>query len=204
MERHEFSSYDHYQNAQIRLVRKKLKKEPDRCWVSIEILERIASLRLESHPVPSLGVCHGVRTGRELEMFEKVFGGGKWLGTEITPELCDGISVFNRDFSDPWSDIQGKADLVYSNSLDHARDPQQAILVWGDQLSPEGWLCVEWSPWHGKLGQRGNLADCFAASRDEYRMLLSGSLRLVEEIEMEFLSKRGNPYSRVVFIVEKG
>jgi len=114
------------------------------------------------------GLCHGVRYGRELSVFEHQFPKSIWTGTECWGPLCDGRRIIEADFNETRSEWSGAFDLVYSNAFDHVYDPEQTAQVWMDQVADGGRLLIEWSIWSNKLGTRGNRADCFAANLDEY------------------------------------
>ena len=161
----EFSSYQEYLDAQTTLTRLKVAK-PGRPRVFTSPMVAHAIYRyLESRGAAAREcLCHGVRTGLELDLFESILG-GSWIGTEITPELCDERWLYCWDFSHPMPEWLGRFDLVYSNSFDHSRTPEATAAVWLEQLNSQGTLFVEWSPWHDKLGRYWK-ADCFAATKD--------------------------------------
>lgn len=203
MERHKFKSHSKYEKQQKILTRKKMKKvENGRsapCFTRPCVIQAIH--RAHKTPV-SLAVCHGVRYGFEIDMFKESFGGsGDWFGTEITPELCDGEKIICCDFSKEQPEWKGKVDLMYSNSFDHSRRPRKTIKTWANHLTPgSGRLYVEWTQWHEKLGKRGNRADCFAASREEYREMFK-PLGVLEELEVDDITRKGNPYVHVIFVI---
>jgi len=195
-ERHEFDSYDDYIEAQIRLTRRKLAKPNARCFTTVGTVRTIAGhySGLDSSPQSVRGLCHGVRRGEEVKLFGRWIPGA-WIGTEITPELCDGVVIVHEDFSIPRPEWLGQFDVIYSNSLDHSPEPRMTVRAWLSCLSPRGRLYVEWTPWHARLGRNGWTADCFAAGEEEYAKLLDSAGRLETR-----LSVTGEP--RTIFVAK--
>lgn len=198
----EFATYQEYFDAQVTLTRHKLAKAGrSKVFTSPAVACAIHRF-LESHGKRAGDcLCHGVRTGLELDLFESILG-GSWIGTEITPELCDERWLYHWDFSQPRPEWLGRFDLVYSNSFDHSRTPEATAAVWLNQLNSQGTLFVEWTEWHCKLGRYWK-ADCFAATKDEYGMLFDAVGRLVDVIEIRDADAQGNRVDRVLFAMDK-
>lgn len=197
MEQYKFDSYESYLKAQRKVTFKNMKKSEMPCFTSPKVVDAIRDIHIS--PV-EFGLCHGCRDGQELTLFENRLG-GNWIGTEIVEELCDNLRIIHHDFSNIRNDWIGKFDVIYSNSLDHARDPFRTLKAWVACLSDRGSLYVEWTSWHGRLGIKGNRADCFAATDVEYEQLLSSAGRIISKIEIEDVSRRGIPFIRKVFKV---
>lgn len=178
MRLHGFSSEEEYIRYQTKVTQRKFKNKRPVCYTHINVINRIRESGFLV-PVP-VGLCHGVRTGDELDYWERVFG-GSWTGSEITPELCDGVRIIEHDFRKTKKEWEGSFDVVYSNSLDHSSEPFKTVKVWANQLKNEdSFLCVEWSKWSNAF-RSNNKADAFAASLQEYVDLLS-TVGRVEEI----------------------
>lgn len=193
MKQHEFKTYADYVNAQTSLTRRKFRNKVPDCYTKPDVIIEIARDFLPcASPV---GICHGVRTGEELDLFEQTIPNGKWIGTEITEELCDGQRIICHDMGKPLPD---KYDLVYSNALDHARDPEETASVWLDQLTFRGTLYVEWSKWSNVFRTRLT-ADCFAASLDEYAELFQRVGGRVNHI----LVVPHSTFTRYVLVIQK-
>ena len=124
--------------------------------------------------------------------------GGEWIGTEITKELCDGQKIIHADFSVPQSAWIGKFDMIYTNSLDHARYPWKTIKVWVSSLSETGRLYVEWTRWHSWLGKKdtSSIADCFAATDWEYLGLFQQAAKVEDVITIQEVK-----FDRRIFVV---
>ena len=197
----EFESDKDYIKAQRAVTLRKIERA--RVLVSVKTVNAI--WHHFYMPTVFKGLCHGVRQGGELALFESKFGGGDWIGTEIVEELCDGERIIHANFSDPpRPEWLGHFDIIYSNSLDHARDPLETVKTWLTCLVPNGFLYIEWTRWHSKIGNRGNRADCFAATEEEYLSLLekAGSVDVDNVIEFQDQGSRGGSFKRVIFPVQ--
>lgn len=197
MDQHEFSSHRKYVQAQRRVTLSKIKKPINRVFTSQKVVDAIYKHYQNRLAFVLSGMCHGVRKGQELDLFESVFPVAHWIGTEIVEELCDGERVVFADFSEDRKEWQGAFDLIYTNSFDHARYPEETLNTWMGQLRSGGCLYIEWTRWHAKLGRRQNRADCFAAERDDYHAMFANVGR-VDEIEIQ-----EDRFKRVIFAVHK-
>lgn len=171
MKQYTFETKQDYETHQIQTTTRKTKRGKANLSTTQGTIQAICG-RLRSEIAIGFGLCHGVRSGEELELFQR-FAGGLWLGTELHPDYCDGLSIIQHNFSDSKPEWMKKFDCVYSNSLDHAQNPKQTLRVWLSQLSENGVLVLEWHKYQGRLSVKGK-ADCFAASLQEYRGLISG------------------------------
>jgi len=149
------------------------------------------------------GICHGARDGVEVREFQRVFPTAKFIGTDLFPysskEKRD--RVFKRkhpvkrwDFSRVSKEWMGAFDLIYSNSLDHARDPIQTLGVWIEQLKADGCLFLAWNIRHTKTGG----GDCFGAALYEYMELANcvGKLLDLLYVNMQHIPARINKRKR--------
>lgn len=167
MERHTFKKHARYVNAQQTITRRRLSRDVVRCFTNPTVVGLICKHRSEI-PFVGRGLCQGVRLGQEVDMFNEALPDFEWIGTEITPECCDGKKIIEHDFTQCQPEWIGEFDAIYTNSFDHARDPFKVGRIWMSYLNAHGRLYIEWTPWHDKIGRRGNKADCFAASLGEY------------------------------------
>lgn len=178
MQQHTFATYDDYVAAQRELTLRKIERPDLRCFMQPAVAGAIAEdwHKNAGMPVSLVGCCHGVRRGEELDLLAVRFDvGAGWyfIGTEITPELCDDGRIICADFQHPLPNRWPQFDLIYSNSFDHASRPDATAALWVSQLSLTGLLYVEWTPWHNRLGGEWKKADCLAASLDEYIAIFS-------------------------------
>lgn len=107
----------------------------DRIWVQDFDIEYIAiSMRSKAIDVKSV-LCHGTRNGAEQRYFKKFFPNLKEvIGTEIAPTAKDFEDTIRHDFQKVHDQLIGRFDIVYSNSLDHSRNPLETLKIWGNQL----------------------------------------------------------------------
>ncbi len=201
MKCYEFKNYDEYIQAQLKITRRKVKVEVEGDGI-LFLSDKSVNAIYDHHKTEvKNAICHGVRKGRELEMFEGKFS-GKWIGTEIVPEICDGERILHRDFNKIYDEWIGYFDIIYTNSYDHAKDPWKTIKVWLACLSKTGRLYIEWTIWHNKLGNYGNRADCFAASVHEYREIFEKAGKVEDILIVPDISKkRGFKFNRHIFVV---
>ncbi len=197
MEQHEFQTDRQYLRAQRGVTLQKIKKPFNKVFTSKKTVAEIYHHNCDKSEFSvDKGLCHGVRNGGELDLFEGEFG-VDWIGTEIVKELCDGRRIIQADFSKYREEWLGAFGLIYSNSFDHARCPEETLEVWLKQLKTEGWLYIEWTRWHAKLGTGRNKADCFAAERKEYRKMFEAVCGHVDEIEVQ-----EKKFVRVIFAMQ--
>lgn len=199
MQSHSFKSHDDYIETQIRLTRKKIDiGYANHCFTS----EKVTNAIHKYHKAEvKYGMCHGVRKGSELDMFDEKFS-GEWIGTEITPEICDGERILHRDFNKVDNNWIGNFDVIHSNSFDHSNNPWITIKAWLACLSETGRLYVEWTRWHDKLGKGGiNRADCFAASSEEYRDIFEKAGKVEDVLLIPDRGRKKNKFTRHIFVI---
>jgi len=142
------------------------------------------------------GVCHGARNGLECDQFREHLIPISCFGTDIEPysgrsgdpENRGESEVIKWDFSMQRSEWIKSFDFVYSNSLDHARDPVVALNIWSDQLVKYGIMFIQWAPGDSEVGG----GDCFGASLYEYIFMMNG----IEGLKVEDLIYVNVPYER--------
>ncbi|MDR5652075.1 class I SAM-dependent methyltransferase [Ruixingdingia sedimenti] len=94
------------------------------------------------------GLCHGVRRGKEQGWFRRRLKGAEVIGTDISETATQFPNTVQWDFHDPNPEWAGRADFVYTNSWDHAFDPERAFNAWVDALRPGGLLLLDHTPGH--------------------------------------------------------
>jgi SAM-dependent methyltransferase len=147
MRLYEYNSYADYVAAQ----REAHERKKTSVWVQPDVIDIIASRYHEAQMI----LCHGVRTGAEVLMFSERLPAATVIGTEIgkRPDNPQPYIVYEWDFHEQCDKWDGVFDIVYSNSFDHAYDPDKALSVWTDQLRPGGVLIIEWA--ERVAGKRG-------------------------------------------------
>lgn len=157
--RHDYAGgYEEYRAAQIAGNRR---HQDDRtpAWADPETLGAIAS-DLEANGLGQSGICHGARTGYEVEWLRERLGGDV-IGTDIADTAAAIPNMETWDFHDERPEWRGRFDFVYTNALDHAFDPAKALRVWAGQVVPQGRIYVEHTMSHAP--QAANATDPFGA-----------------------------------------
>lgn len=157
-----FNTYESY----VRMQEITDRKKSDRTSVTEQDVDQIVDWFVKNGIKVKRVLCHGARNGQEVDWFAAKFWASAW-GTDILPR--DHPRVLKWDFHEQGNRWRGNFDLVYSNSLDHAHDPELAVRTWIDQLTSGGKLCVQWSHW----STRAVMGDCFGAQFEDYLMLLN-------------------------------
>jgi hypothetical protein len=195
MKIHDYGSYAAYVKTQEASNIRKLNS----LWVSDQEIDLISNYIKDRIATPKLGICHGVRKGYEVSRFRKNLGIDV-IGTDISKTANDFENVIQWDFHKVKQEWLNSVDFVYSNSLDHSYDPHTCLKAWLSCLA-EGGLCfIHWGVGHGKITTE--TGDCFAASRDEYREMLSQHAHIRDEIRINN-EDRKRDYS-VIFVLTKG
>lgn len=126
------------------------------------------------------GICHGVRTGIEIDWFREYLPGWEVIGSEIGIGLHK--YTYRWDFNKINPDWIKKFDFIYTNAFDHVYDPEKTLTVWVDQLKSRGILIIEHSSGHEKATK----LDPLGATVDDIEIMLSkyGKLKDVKIIKM--------------------
>ena len=163
MTQHHYPDADAYRAAQVEGNARKI----HRVWALEENIRWLAE-----NVVPDgarVGICHGTRTGREAAWFGDALPGCHVMGTDIGPSAETAYHTIRHDFHEPIPGIVGCMDFVYSNSHDHARDPERALRTWLAQLRPGGVLILEHTDYHEQITDY----NCWAISADDLVDFLS-------------------------------
>jgi len=175
-----FETYEEYVEAQ----RKTLERRGSGPYFTDMEIEKICDWideqqsrfhRKRTWTEPKKGICHGARNGLEADEFKKHFKDADIFGTDLFPfsGRSAGIrgtsNVIEWDFSKQKPEWVNNFDFVYSNSLDHVRDPIQVLNVWLEQLKSNGHMFLQWSKGNTKVKQ----GDCFGSTLWEVMDLLN-------------------------------
>lgn len=171
---HEYPDYETYKAVQVSGNKLKLGMQ----HVKESHISRLAAyLNDQAMKVP-FGICHGTRQGREQAWFRKHLKGRvNVIGTEISDTADQFPHTVQWDFHEPNPEWEGKAALVYSNSWDHAYDPEKAFGNWIDMLNSGGVLMLDYTPGH--TPRSANALDPFGITLEA----------LVELLKREFSDK---------------
>ncbi len=133
---YKYQTYEDYVDSQKKANRKKA----SRVWAREKYIRRIAGM-LTLHS-PKKGICHGVRTGAEVDWFTKYLPDCDVAGTDIGYSQNPKVACW--DFNKGNINWHKRLDFVYSNSFDHAYDPHTTVALWVSQLKPGGILVLEY------------------------------------------------------------
>lgn len=142
---HGYRNHAEYVREQVRGNARKI----GRTWANERSMIDLAGHIKRLVGQPRFGVCHGTRNGAEQRWLAEVLPGCTVVGTEISPSAAGFPNTVQWDFHEPYEAWLGRADFVYSNSLDHARDPERALRTWMATLRPGGVCVIEHSADHG-------------------------------------------------------
>ena len=114
----------------------------DQVWTNEQNLRFLCDWVIERGRRPQFVICHGTRNGFEQRVFKSVFGCDV-IGTEISSTAAQFPMTIQADFHDVRPEWDQKADLVYSNSLDHSYDPSGALRAWARSVKDGGLIVLE-------------------------------------------------------------
>lgn len=124
-------------------------------------------------------LCHGTRDGSEQRFFKENFNNAYILGSEIGDSAETFQMTVQHDFNKPVEEWLGKFDIVYSNSFDHSITPVECLKVWGDQLSEDGKIYLEYAESRSNVSE----SDPLGATNGEVEKFIKDSgLNLVKVI----------------------
>lgn len=111
-------------------------------WTSEPNLRFICQWLSDRGLTPKFILCHGTRNGFEQKIFSEAFR-CEVIGTEISPTASQFPMTVQADFHETNPAWDGRADIVYSNSLDHAYDPAKALRAWAQSVRDGGVIILE-------------------------------------------------------------
>lgn len=185
MKIYEHKSYEEYVEAQTKINKSKIK------WVYAN--PKVITKICEEHPnpLPQFIICHGTRNGSEQKFFKEHLPNAEIIGTEISDNAETFEMTVQHDFSIPKEEWIGKADIVYSNALDHSNVPEKTIQTWKKQLSKSGRLYLEYS-------ERDSVcepADCLQATQSEV-------IELLQKNGLDIINKFSGSQTSTVLVCE--
>lgn len=137
--------YDKYRIIQQEGNKRKIGK----VFVIEENIEFLSEYIKTIIPKPQFGICHGTRCGKEQEWFRKYLG-CEVIGTEISDTAANYPYTIQWDFHEVKPEWLNAADFIYSNSFDHAYDPEKCLNAWIKCLRRGGICILEHSSEHDK------------------------------------------------------
>ena len=151
---------------------------------------------------PTWGLCHGTRRGLEQQWLSEALG-CPVLGTEISDTATQFPNTVQHDFHETRPEWIGKADFIYSNSFDHARDPERALSAWVACLKPGGLIFIEHTSGHAS--NTATEMDPFGADLEvmPYLVLIWGKGRFFVTDMIELPVKPQDTTYAVALVVER-
>lgn len=193
--RHEYPDYESYKQVQIAGNKAKLRAQ----FVKESHIELLSGYVNNLFSDCTFGLCHGTRRGLEQAWFRKHLNGDPdVIGTEISDTANDFENSVQWDFHDENPDWIGRANFVYSNSWDHAFDPEKAFRAWANQLKPGGLLLLDHTK--GQSPEAANALDPFGITPKAFHGLLDKSLGDLGAISEVLNYKRNKEYRARVFV----
>jgi hypothetical protein len=126
-------------------------------------------------------VCHGCRSGLEVDILQKLNPSMEVWGTDIYGPAYkyDHTRFREMDFDTIPEEWIGYFDAVYSNSIDHSRDPISTLIAWRDELRIGG-ICFVNFHW----GRGVSREDCFHLDPEKHHAEI---LEIAEKVKMDIL-----------------
>ncbi|NBE09647.1 hypothetical protein [Paragemmobacter ruber] len=129
-----------YRKVQTEANKMKIKNQ----FVPEDHIAILSRYMLDKGALPVSGICHGTRRGNEQMWFRQYLGPqAEIFGTEISDTATQFPHTIQWDFHEVDPAWVGAMDMVYSNSWDHAHDPERAFAGWISCLKPGGFLMLD-------------------------------------------------------------
>lgn len=135
--------YESYRKTQIFHNKRKI----DHVWADDETLKIVANYVSDRLGTATAGICHGARNGYEVEKLSALLG-SQVIGTDISDTAGNYENMIQWDFHERNDKWINKFGFVYSNSLDHAFDPEKALAIWAEQITDNGLIFIEHTTGH--------------------------------------------------------
>lgn len=183
-----YKSYAEYVEAQ----KTANKKKSSNVWAVEENIKFIADY-LHKKLKPDLGICHGTRGGHEQAWFNKYIKYCKTIGTEVGDSSAP--DTVQWDFNRVNRYWKSEFDFVYSNSFDHAYDPEKTLRIWSEQVIHGGLIILEYDRRQehtGEISMPVNKTDPVSITVDELIDLIpkwSSTTRVVDVLDMPFVTQ---------------
>lgn len=189
METYKHENYEWYVAVQRKLTARKTHHgQTVMAWIDEEGLVEVNKLIHNYITDVQTMVCHGCRNGVEVDVLQKLNPEAKVFGTDLYGEAYkyDRTYFKEMDFDVVPEEWKGYFDVVYSNSIDHSRQPLNTLLAWKSELKEDGIIFVNFH-W----GRGVSREDCFHLDRDRYE----NEIKEIGEAVGMYILYISNPYS---------
>lgn len=141
MIQYQHNDYDWYIKVQRRLTARKTNNGRDYfSWCTEDMIKEVNELVHQYIPTIDSILCHGCRCGTEVEIFRKLNPQARVYGTDLYGDAYKFDRTYFRemDFDTVPVEWLDYFDMIYSNSLDHSRNPINTLLAWKSELRNDG------------------------------------------------------------------
>ena len=177
-----FESYEEYKRVQVSANTLKFSQ----VYAEDPELKRIAAHFLTHNCNEGLGLCHGVRNGYEVRKFRSLMPALNIIGTDISPTAEKIANCIVWDMHELKPEWVGAVNFMYSNSWDHAYDPNLLFARWSECLAPDGRLYLSYTDLHSERGVSENTKiDVVGCSLDELIRMVQPRFVLEDLLEVE-------------------
>ena len=183
-----------YKNAQEKANKSKLKTS----WVQENEIELMSDWLKEYRPDADFGICHGSRSGFEVEKFREHLNIDV-IGTDISETANSLPHMIRWDMHDVKYEWINKVDFIYSNSTDHTYDPYLCFKSWFSCLKNDGVLLLHLSTEHFEFDHCS--VDCFRATKEEYESMVTKNGKIIDTIETVVIMRGCSRY-RFIWVIE--
>lgn len=164
---HQYPDRETYREVQIAGNKAKLRMQ----FVKESHIRILSEYINEQMRQTAFGICHGTRRGAEQAWFRQyLLGNPNIIGTEISDTAHQFPNTVQWDFHEVNPDWSERADFVYSNSWDHACEPEAAFGAWFGSLRQGGRLFLDYTK--GQSRDAANALDPFGIDYDALIFLL--------------------------------
>ncbi len=156
---YEHKDYELYRTAQRELTAIKTRRgKSTLSWVNqgdIEVINKLMHTYVSD--IKTI-ICHGCRSGVEVMLLQNLNPATEVFGTDIYGQAYrqDKAHFREMDFDEVPDEWREYFDVVYSNSIDHSRQPINTLLAWKSELKTNGIIFVNFH-W----GRGVSKEDCF-------------------------------------------
>ncbi len=182
MIQYEHNDYDWYVEVQRKLTARKTNNGRGYfTWCTENTIRDVNKLVHQYLPTIDSILCHGCRCGTEVEIFQMLNPQAKVYGTDLYGDAYKFNRTYFRemDFDTvpvEWLDC---FDMVYSNSIDHSRNPINTLFAWKSELR-RGGICFVNFMW----GRGVSREDCSHLEGIDYKKEIKD---IGKEVGMEIL-----------------
>lgn len=182
METYKHKNYEWYVAVQRKLTARKTHHgQTVMTWIDEEGLVEVNKMIHNYVTNIKAMVCHGCRNGVEVNVFQKLNPEAKVFGTDLYGEAYKYDRAYFRemDFDTVPEEWIGYFDVVYSNSIDHSRNPINTLMAWKSELKDNG-ICFVNFHW----GRGVSREDCFHLDSSRWEEEIK---EIAEKIGMKIL-----------------